>query len=45
MPAGKFSAIIRKVADHVRLEPTAKLTFEFSNESGQWPSTAQPRLV
>jgi len=45
MPAGKFSAIIRKVADHVRLEPTAKLTFEFSNESGQWPSTAQPRVV
>lgn len=31
MPAGKFSAIIRKVAGHVRLEPTAKLTFEISD--------------
>jgi len=25
MPAGKFSAIIRKVSDHVRLDPAAKL--------------------
>lgn len=31
MPAGKFSAIIRKVSDHVQLEPTAKLTFEVSD--------------
>lgn len=31
MPAGKFSAIIRKVADHVRLEPSARLTFEVSD--------------
>ncbi|MCJ8518541.1 hypothetical protein ABID21_001134 [Pseudorhizobium tarimense] len=31
MPAGKFSAIIRKVSDHVRLEPSAKLTFEVSD--------------
>lgn len=31
MPAGKFTAIIRKVADHVRLERTAKLTFEVSD--------------
>ncbi|MFP3802914.1 DUF6428 family protein, partial [Paraburkholderia sp. SIMBA_027] len=31
MPAGKFSAIIRKVSDHVRLEATAKLTFEVSD--------------
>ena len=25
MPAGKFSAIIRKVSDHVQLEPSANL--------------------
>lgn len=31
MPAGKFSAIIRKVSDHVRLEPSARLTFEVSD--------------
>lgn len=31
MPAGKFSAIIRKVSDLVRLEPAAKLTFEVSD--------------
>ena len=31
MPAGKFSAIIRKVSDHVRLDPEAKLTFEVSD--------------
>jgi hypothetical protein len=31
MPAGKFSKIIRKVADHVRLEPDARLTFEVSD--------------
>lgn len=31
MPAGKFAAIIRKVSDHVRLEPSAKLTFEVSD--------------
>ncbi|KAB2683293.1 MULTISPECIES: DUF6428 family protein [Hyphomicrobiales] len=33
MPAGKFSAIIRKVSDHVRLDPAAKLTFEVSDGS------------
>ncbi|MBW9091708.1 hypothetical protein JNB91_28355 [Rhizobium wenxiniae] len=47
MPAGKFAAIIRKVADHVRLEPTAKLTFEVSD--GERPMAlycaAAPRLV
>lgn len=47
MPAGKFTAIIRKVADHVRLEPTAKLTFEVSD--GELPMAlycaAAPRLV
>jgi hypothetical protein len=47
MPAGKFAAIIRKVADHVRLEPTAKLTFEVSD--GVRPMAlycaAAPRLV
>ncbi len=31
MPAGKFSAIIRKVSDHLRLEQSAKLTFEVSD--------------
>ncbi len=31
MTAGKFAAIIRKVADHVGLEPTARLTFEVSD--------------
>ncbi|WLR95445.1 DUF6428 family protein [Shinella zoogloeoides] len=31
MPAGKFSAIIRKVSDHVRLDPAVKLTFEVSD--------------
>lgn len=47
MPAGKFSAIIRKVADHVQLEPVAKLTFEVSD--GVRPMAlycaAAPRLV
>lgn len=47
MPAGKFAAIIRKVADHVRLEPTAKLTFEVSD--GERPMAlycaVTPRLV
>ena len=31
MPAGKFSAIIRKVTEHVALDLTAKLTFEVSD--------------
>jgi hypothetical protein len=31
MPAGKFSAIIRKVTEHVALDHTAKLTFEVSD--------------
>lgn len=31
MPAGKFAAIIRKVADHVALDQSAKLTFEVSD--------------
>ncbi|MCX7305489.1 MAG: DUF6428 family protein [Hyphomicrobiales bacterium] len=31
MPAGKFAAIIRKVSDHVALDPSAKLTFEVSD--------------
>jgi hypothetical protein len=47
MPAGMFSAIIRKVSDHVRLEPTARLTFEVSD--GERPMAlycaAAPRLV
>ncbi|MBB3611640.1 DUF6428 family protein [Rhizobium sp. BK602] len=31
MPAGKFAAIIRKVSEHVRLDGSAKLTFEVSD--------------
>ena len=31
MPAGKFSAIIRKVTEHVRLDEEALLTFEVSD--------------
>jgi hypothetical protein len=31
MPDGKFSAIIRKVPEHVRLDGSAKLTFEVSD--------------
>jgi hypothetical protein len=31
MAAGKFAAIIRKVADHVSLDQSAKLTFEVSD--------------
>ncbi|MBD9446688.1 MULTISPECIES: DUF6428 family protein [unclassified Rhizobium] len=47
MPASKFSAIIRKVSDHVQLEPSAKLTFEVSD--GERPMAlycaAAPRLI
>ncbi|NNH65885.1 DUF6428 family protein [Rhizobium laguerreae] len=31
MPAGKFHAIIHKVTEHVKLDDTAKLTFEVSD--------------
>ena len=31
MPSGKFSAIIRKVTEHVALDHSAKLTFEVSD--------------
>lgn len=31
MPAGKFYAIIRKVTEHVKLDDSAKLTFEVSD--------------
>lgn len=31
MPAGKFSAIIRKVTEHVALDDAARLTFEVSD--------------
>jgi Family of unknown function (DUF6428) len=31
MPAGKFLAIVRKVAERVPFDPTAKLTFEVSD--------------
>lgn len=46
MPAGKFAAIIRKVCEHVRLESSARLTFEVSD--GEKPISlycaASPRL-
>lgn len=31
MTAGKFAAIVRKVSEHVKLDGTAKLTFEVSD--------------
>jgi hypothetical protein len=31
MPAGRFAAIVRKVSEHVKLDGTAKLTFEVSD--------------
>ncbi|MDG3576834.1 MULTISPECIES: DUF6428 family protein [Rhizobium] len=31
MTAGKFSAIVRKVSEHVKLDASAKLTFEVSD--------------
>ncbi|CUX72045.1 MULTISPECIES: DUF6428 family protein [Agrobacterium] len=31
MPGGKFSAIIRKVSEHLKLDGSAKLTFEVSD--------------
>jgi hypothetical protein len=46
MPSGKFAKIIRNVSDHVRLEPSAKLTIEVSD--GETPmalySAGSPRL-
>ncbi|KNY16522.1 MULTISPECIES: DUF6428 family protein [unclassified Shinella] len=47
MPAGRFSAIIRKVSDHVRLDPAAKLTFEVSDGSRPMAlyCASSPRLV
>jgi len=35
MPGGKFAAIIREVSKHLRLDGSAKLTFEVSD--GVWP--------
>jgi hypothetical protein len=31
MPTGKFCAIIRKVTEHLALDPSARLTFEVSD--------------
>jgi hypothetical protein len=47
MPAGKFSAIIRKVSDHVWLDPMAKLTFEVSDGSRPMAlyCAASPRMA
>ncbi|MDG4884138.1 DUF6428 family protein [Mesorhizobium sp. WSM4884] len=47
MAAGKFTAIIRKVADHVALDPSAKLTFEISDgiRPMELHRAAQPALV
>ena len=41
MPAGKVSAILRKVTDHFALDPFAKLTFEVSD--GHRADTTSPR--
>ena len=45
--AGKFSAIIRKVSEHVGLDPSAKLTFEVSNGIApmQLFRAAEPEIV
>ncbi|MDG4876925.1 DUF6428 family protein [Mesorhizobium sp. WSM4935] len=47
MPAGKFTAIIRKVSDHVALDGAAKLTFEVSDgvRPMELHRAAQPRIV
>ncbi|MBZ9874333.1 MoaD/ThiS family protein [Mesorhizobium sp. BR1-1-9] len=47
MPAGKFSAIIRKVTEHVGLDHSAKLTFEVSDgvRPMQLYRAAPPRLA
>ena len=47
MPAGKFAAIIRKVADHVALDQAAKLTFEVSDGARpmELHRAARPNLV
>jgi hypothetical protein len=46
MSAGTFCAILRKVSDHVRLDPSARLTFEVSD--GKQPMSlycaSSPRL-
>ena len=46
MPAGKFAAIIRKVTDLVKLEPSAKLTFEVSEHGRpkQLHAATRPRI-
>lgn len=46
MPAGKFSAIIRKVSEHVSLSARAKLTFEVSDgvRAMQLHRASSPRL-
>ncbi|RWG83500.1 DUF6428 family protein [Mesorhizobium sp.] len=47
MPAGKFAAIIRKVADHVALDQAARLTFEVSDgiRPMELHRATQPALV
>lgn len=47
MPAGKFSAIIRKVTEHVGLDHGAKLTFEVSDAIApiQLHRAAVPEIV
>lgn len=47
MPAGKFSAIIRQVTEHVALDPSAKLTFEVSDgvRPMQLHRAALPQIV
>jgi hypothetical protein len=47
MPAGKFAAIVRKVADHLALDQSAKLTFEVSDgvRPMELHRAAQPTLA
>ncbi|TDW26672.1 hypothetical protein EV128_1132 [Rhizobium azibense] len=47
MPAGKFHAIIRKVTEHVKLDGSARLTFEVSDgvRPMQLYCAAMPALV
>ncbi|RRH96024.1 hypothetical protein EH240_23570 [Mesorhizobium tamadayense] len=47
MPAGRFAAIIRKVAYHVALDPAARLTFEVSDgiRPMELHRATQPALV
>jgi hypothetical protein len=47
MPAGKFSAIIRKVTEHLAFDPAGRLTFEVSDGIAPMSlySASSPRFV